>query len=735
MTLKAFLQLLRRNAFLILGCGLLAAVAAYLLVSRQKQEYTSRAVISTGIVSSVSIKNPDSGVRVDRDYTHNEMENLISLATAHRTYEELATHLLATYLQMEEADLQWITGEEFTELREEVFTEELRAYRDSTADATLVRLTQACQEVASNPVKEIIYSDQAYFGVDYLEERLNVYRRGTSDLLQFSYSTTDPMICKQTLAQHLELFFGKQQQMKKNQSSEVVEYFASAVKSAADRLESSEQGLLNFRVQNKIINFNEQTRTIAIRREDLEELRFKENMALEGTEATRARVEAELGNREKLSEINEAMLSMREELTLISEQLAKMEIATLSNPKVADPARKLQLENRQTALRQAMSQYARDAFEFEQSPNGLQTQKLLDEWLATIVAEEQGKARLGVIESRREEFEGIYSQYAPWGSQLKELEREISLAEDEYLENLHSYNQALLHKQHSLMTNHLEVIDEPYVPIEHVDWKRLLLVALAFFGGAGMVLALLIMLAFMDDSLQTPAMVQEKTGLEVATVLPRITDKGGRKVQARREGARQQALALLLQQIKVETLQKDVYPKLVLVTSTRREEGKSWLCTQTANALRAEENRVLYLSPLEGGVLPVSGNADNKGYELNSRMLDAEYMRDLPIFGDVNLSSYHYVLLEIPALLSGKYPLAVLKQFDLTLLLCRADRSWETADSQALKTLQRATRSPIRTVLNGASMDTLQIFMGELSDQSVNVVPDKQRALKPEQYN
>jgi hypothetical protein len=185
----------------------------------------------------------------------------------------------------------------------------------------------------------------------------------------------------------------------------------------------------------------------------------------------------------------------------------------------------------------------------------------------------------------------------------------------------------------------------------------------------------------------------------------------------RKEAARQQAMALLLQQIKVETLQKDVHPKLILVTSTRQEEGKSWVAEQIADFLREEDNRTLYLYPVEAGLLPANSGIDNLGYEMSSRMLDAESVEELDVFGTIEayLDVYHYVILEIPALLTGKYPLPLLRKFDLSLLVCRANRSWEEADQQALNTLQRASRSPIRAVLNGADMDVLQVFMGELS--------------------
>ncbi|MEL7248486.1 MAG: hypothetical protein AAFO03_08710 [Bacteroidota bacterium] len=737
MTFKTFFRILRRNFLLMLAGGLLAGSAAYWLMSQQKQEYVSEALVSTGIISSVSIKNTTGGKSADRDYAQNELENLISLATAHKTREELATRLLAYYLSLPAADSRWISTAEFDFLHQEVFTAQLWSQKGEGYEETLENLIAQRDAHEANDVQKIIYSDEAYFGIEYLEEQMQVYRKGNSDLLQFIYKTTDAAVCRHTLNMLLELFMEKHKDLKKNQSSEVSGFFAEATQKSADRLEKAESALLQFRVQNKIINYNEQTRTIAIRKEDLDELRFRENMNLQGVAATRERVETELGNRSALSELNEGLLSLRQEMSQVSEQLAKLEIAGEGDSPEGGIARKRELQAREGELQDQMRRYVQQRFDFQQSPSGVKSEALLDEWLETIVAEEQGQAKMEVITQRQQEFSDIYGQYAPWGSQLKELQREIDLAEKEYLENLHSYNQALLHQQHTLMASNLELIDNPYLPIDKPDYKRFLLMILGFIGGSSSVFAVVMAFALLDDSLRTPQTVTEKMGLDVATLTPNLqAPKRFRLRKQNHQAAHDQAMALLLQQIKVETLQKDSSPKLILLTSTRREEGKTWIGQQISELLRAEDNRVLFLHPIEGGALPARTEKDNVGYEMSSRMLDAEQLDELDVFGELAPfpEAYHYVVLEIPALLTGKYPLALLRRFDLSLLVCRANRNWEAADQQALKTLQRATRSPIRVVLNGADLEILESFMGEFTPSKPLSIKSAPKQL-PYQYD
>ena len=66
----------------------------------------------------------------------------------------------------------------------------------------------------------------------------------------------------------------------------------------------------------------------------------------------------------------------------------------------------------------------------------------MTQWLNKFVEVEQGLARLNVFKIRQGEFNRLYGNFAPWGSEIKRIERAIEIAEKAYLENLKSYNQA-----------------------------------------------------------------------------------------------------------------------------------------------------------------------------------------------------------------------------------------------------------------------------------------------------
>ena len=116
MSLERFIKILTRKYLVILCSGILTASMVYLLTRNEKKQYSSKTVVNTGVVSGYNIENHNSDSRVDRDYTRNELENLINLATAYETLELLSLRLIAQYVLLDQPDPEWISSEGFSEI-------------------------------------------------------------------------------------------------------------------------------------------------------------------------------------------------------------------------------------------------------------------------------------------------------------------------------------------------------------------------------------------------------------------------------------------------------------------------------------------------------------------------------------------------------------------------------------------------------------------------------------------
>ena len=86
-------------------------------------------------------------------------------------------------------------------------------------------------------------------------------------------------------------------------------------------------------------------------------------------------------------------------------------------------------------------------YAYGNSIDGLPISSLLNDWISNIIEAENLKAGLQVLGDRIKEFQKQYSIYAPAGANIKRIEREISVSEQEFLEILHGLNLAKLKMQ------------------------------------------------------------------------------------------------------------------------------------------------------------------------------------------------------------------------------------------------------------------------------------------------
>jgi uncharacterized protein involved in exopolysaccharide biosynthesis len=687
----------------------------------EKKQYTSYTLINTGLVSGYNIES-SMGARIDFTKTNNELENLISLAGAYETHEELGARLLAMYLMVKEPDSILIQDENFYELKEHLTSEVWEQVVDyDSYENTLNNIYKWRGRGDENIIFETLYSDHEFFGIEKLQT-LEVAREGKSDMLRFTYTTIDPGVCQQTLILLTKIFIEKHKEMKKGMSNDVVAFFEEAVRKSAAKLRGVEDQLLAFRVNNKIINYYEQTRFIAAKKEDLDEFFFKEEMKIAAADSTIQNLENQLKIRVNLPEINDRLSKQREEISDLSARLAKFDVIALdSTTQMYEPQQK-KWRDRLDELKEEMADEAANTFAIARTPEGVELKNLLTQWLSQIISLEEANARLDVITNRQREFEEIYSKFAPWGSQLKRIEREIDVAERAYLENLHSYNQALLHRFNLLMSTNLKIFDEPFFPVRPLSSKRILLVIVAFLAGFILTLGVIIAMEFLDNSLRDPVRAAETTGMTVISTLPKFPMRFKQSKGVRFPIIRQKAMDQLIQNVNLEIKDHSSGEETIKINiaSTRELEGKSFVSLVVADELRKLGYNVLYQYPVEKNRMDrirIKFEFDvdhphNRPFLVNQNFQRHESFNDL--IPEKEKGLFDYIILEIPGIIGRQFPIDLTRDANLTLVVGRANRSWNSADKKGLEILTRSVQDKPFMILNATQVDYLEYSLGEI---------------------
>lgn len=651
MNLTTFIRLILKHYPKLLLSGIIIGSIVYVLTMGEKKLYTSNTLINTGLVSGYSLESQKDN-KTDYAYTNNEIQNLINIATSHETLEELSINILNKIIRHNNDTLvsKKIHDDFISELDEQLVNK-IKNAKDDSAAYKIIKSEIYTNE--NSTLYKIVNSKNELIGIEQLEN-IKVEREGNSDMIRITYQTIDPGICQETLNQLTKLFVVKHKKLKNNQSNNVLDFFKESTDNAAKILANSEDQLLAFQEQNKIINYYEQTRFISGKKEDLDEQFYKERMNSESASNSMKKIQEELANYITIPKLYNNIDSIRTKINrnnkyIISKQLDN----DFKNEKEIND-----LNNSNSVLKEKLKEAANKTLQSSYTTEGVETKELLNRWVDQLIKKEEANARLAVMKNRQKDFDDIYSRFAPLGSKLKHIERTIDVNEKEYLENLHSYNEANLHKYNMMMTSNLTIVDKPYFPAKPEKSKRNLLVIIGFVAGLVLSLSILIALELLDQTLRNPNRAEEIVGVELAGAIPNTF---GVENSNNINKIINKSVLQVIQFIEIEALHKE---KLnITFCSTRIKEGKSYIAELIANSIK----------------------------------------------DDIEIE-YH----ETGAILEERFNINKVKESDIIFLIAQANRIWNTSDKKALERLRKVGNNKIYLILNGIEQDELEELIGEV---------------------
>jgi succinoglycan biosynthesis transport protein ExoP len=208
---------------------------------------------------------------------------------------------------------------------------------------------------------------------------LTVMRKSTSDMLELGYKTDDAGVCLNTLKFLIEAFSNRYKNIKGSETLNVVKYFEDQLKEAFTTLQKSENRLRDFGVNNRIINYNEQSKFVAESKEDLSTDYYKEKMKFEAAQTALRRIEEKMSNYNEFVAANDELVKLRQELSTINYKITNAQIYNYEANIIQD------LQIKAEKVKNDLSEKARDYYEFNNSIEWVPQNSLLTEWLTKVV--------------------------------------------------------------------------------------------------------------------------------------------------------------------------------------------------------------------------------------------------------------------------------------------------------------------------------------------------------------
>jgi len=770
MKLVALIRLILKHKIILLIAPLTLASMVIMLTRDPKLSYTSSTVLYTGIASGSSIEMDKS---VNYFATNTAFDNLINIVKSRETQEEVAIRLLSQHLMLTAADPKYISPKLYEAFRKKIpaylykyvahgaalpmddSTDTDQPRNDSSKgsglfpssinredyEKTVQNLTALMNSNDTNFVYKLLNFDDEHYSIKVISS-IKAERLNTSDLIKLTYEVNDPGICQQTLAIFNDVCIKNYRNIKENRSDAVVKYFETQLKLANVQLKKAEDQLLAFNKSNNIINYYEQSKAVAVVKEDMEVDYNNKKAMLAGTEAAIKKLEEKLDIQQLVQVKSNAVLEKRKQLGDINFELASAETSGVQS---AENTAKIEnLKKQSLALQNEIRNSVGDLYHYQNSVEGLPVNTTLSQWIASVTEAENLRAKIRVMDQRNKDFQQQYSIYAPAGANIKKIEREISVSEQGYLEILHGLNLAKLKLQDNELTSNLKTVDPPYYPLEAMPTKRAVLVVAGAMVGFILVLAVIVAMEYMDDTLKNSKRAAKILELPSLGMIPKILLNPG-KVNL--PFVQNRLLQVVSQNIEQAVHGYNDTTKTILFVSTGQQEGKSVLSGNIAKRLIQEGNKVLLLQyaepkhqlaskrsfPIVNRLLGYPDpRVDTKNefladpatylepasflsYKVNEQFFTAKNYKEILQRNGIELSFQpDYVLIELPSLIYNNFPGELVTNADLSILVCRSNRLWSEADQAALNNVLPLAKDKIRFIVNGVDLKETESVLGDL---------------------
>ncbi|MEP7263105.1 MAG: hypothetical protein ABI772_01330 [Bacteroidota bacterium] len=672
-----------------------------------KKEYASSTLVYTGLASGYSITSGEDE-RVDYFAVNNAFDNLMATIKSRETLEEVGMRLLANNLLITKPAFNKLSPENFDHLKELIPDSLRRRFIISTsAELTYANIEAYKNSSEKNVITALLNSKTEIYSAEVINKNMTAARKQSSDMIEITYKTSDPAVCQQTLQYVVDVFIKRYKGIKGSETTSVVKYFEDQLTLASARLKKAEESLRDFSSQNKIINYYEQAKFTAESKEDVAADLQKQEEALMASRAALSRIEGKISLRKNVIEVNEKITGLRTQLADINYKIANAELYN-------EDIDKITLYRKQGEdLKKQITSEIEMQYKLNNSTEGVSRENLLTEWLTNYLAVDENQSKMKVISDRLKSFDKIFNDMAPVGSRLKQIEREVEVAEKEYLSVLHGLNLAKLRQKNLEMSCNLTITDLPFFPLQPQNSKRLMLVMMSLIATFIISLAVLLARHFMGKAIKTPARAEKFTGLRFLGALPNYETLND---EIDRAALDEMVMAHLTSSMQLEMQYvKGKHTRLITVFSNKCGEGKSLFLEKLTTRLQERTGDILWLRPGNETMLPERTNGiTNAGYKDNGVFHKSEDFRSWFNLHKELQHPYEYIFLELSEL--SRYDLAIniVRDSDLTLMVLDSDRAWTDADARVLRHFTRATEKQPLILLNKIDLDRLETIVGEL---------------------
>lgn len=721
-------ELVKRWRVLIL-VPVIAVLSAYFLTLKLPKVYKTSAQLSAGIVDDTQISLEESKEMMSSYSVDTKFSNLIELIESKPVYNLVSYKLLLHDLTEKNP---FRLTRKYNELPDEKQKSQMvKVLNRYLETGTAIISVKNGELLVRKWIKELNYT------VEDVDKAIKVEREGASDFIKIEAEAESAELAAFLANTLCEQFLHIYVNLRRDKNRSVIDFFERLAREKKAELDAKVEELKKYKVENKIINLYEQTKSIVNQISNLEIIREEENSKIPSLSRAIEDIEKRFTSKEK-GFLEAGLLPYNERITFLKDKVTELNLKIISSGYTDKEARDTLIK-----VKEELYNLVRKASDNLLLDPNVPKQELVLKKINYELDLAISKKAVESMDTELRRLKNIVEGFTPSEATISSFEREINVIAEAYLVILNKLTYSKFESANS--GQNVQVTQYATPPDKAEPSKRLLLIIVAGASSFVLTIIIIILVLYLDMTIKTPKQFIQRSGLELIGTINKLSgDKLDLRTLFSGEAKNQDELIFqnLLRTFRQHFIEKAPGSGVVLFTGNHSREGKTTLMICIAYSLRFIGKKVILIdtnfksseltkifnakpsleSIISGEISLPEGisntsltNIDIIGCK-GGNFSPAE-LRGVFTFQDIINQlkpSYDYILIEGPSLLRFSDSKELLQVADNSILIFQANTTIQEDDLNSFEYLKSYREKFLGALLNKVLPENLEGLYGEI---------------------
>ena len=601
MELANFLKLLSKQKFTLIIIPLITIIISFFLVRNLPNVYRSESPLSTGLVDQTQqiLNNNET---TQESQINQEFSNLIEMMHLKKVINQVSYKLIIHDLTSNQPFRS--SSLDFEDLNKEARQHALKIYTERYNKNEPLSLLIQDEKGLQALIASMKYDYSS------INNKLNIYRSQNSDFITVTFESENPQLSAFVVNTLIDEFIKFYTLQVKTNQIKAKNFLAGLLRQKRISLDQKLNGLKNYKIENRVLNLNEQAKSLYGQIADYEGKKEQTEKDVVAYVGAIQGINNKFKPRDRkyfestLTHLNQDILRTKNKLRNLNDQYIQSNFEEEYPPKIDS------LQNVLTSQINSLT----DKSIFNPL---LAKESLIQEKLTLEIKLDLARYSIKSLNYELVRLNKKFDKLVPFEAVIQSYESDIDVAGKEYLEILQKFNQTSMESDFSINLRQVELA----VPQRPEPSKKMLLVILSGIISFVFCLVVLFVVFFLDNSIKQPKELANKTQLPVIGHLNLINASTLDLKQlwsSSNESVQMLKFKDLLRSIRFEVDQELGNNKVLVINSIRQQEGKTLFALSLSYAYTMINKRVLL----------IDGNFMNPGISkaINSKTYINDYL-------------------------------------------------------------------------------------------------------------